>query len=704
MRRVFALVLAFSLCLVFADVPHLISYQGRLTDGSGHPLTGTHTVTFRLYNAPTGGTALWTETHTVTLNSEGLFSVLLGRITAFPPSLDFSESYWLGISIDGGSEICRYRLGASPYALNIADTLIQPGGYLLSDGSYKAGLAVSGLSVESGEALFPTRDAAAVYAYSPSAPLGAEVGVYARSEAWEGVIGYSEGDDGVQGVTTSGGYAGVSGINTSLGVRGYLAYGGYGLYTDDNAHVGDYIDFKLLSLAPAASEGRLYYNGSDHTLYLYDGSSWVDLSAGGGGATPGGSDGQIQYNDGGTFGGASELYYDDADGKLGINTTNPSARLHIVDDVTSWNDGIKIQDVGYDGLQIDTTYDNGIEINDAGNDGVEINDAGAAGVRVVESGSYGFYAGSCGDVGFYADNPSNAGFEVFAGSATGCGLRIWGSANKPDTGVVIRNFSQYGIFVVGGSGACGVKVVTDTLVGTGLAITFDPSGSGVAADTGLVVDRARYMGIAVTTDSVYLADGVRVFFARDDGVQVDTAAWHGVYVRDTHYDGVHVYNSGDDGVDVVSPGGDCFVCDGTPHLFRVSGSCEVYSHSYNQYIVDDRGVGYAAPISVTTRMWLEHIGEGKLEGGVCRVDLPREFLESVTIDSQNPMQVFVTPYGDAGNFWVERGDSYFVLHAAADVEFAYRVLARVKGFEGAGMEPVDLRELRDKEARKPEER
>ncbi len=263
----------------FADVPHLISYQGRLTNGSGVPLTGSHNITFRIYDAASGGTMIWSETQTVTLNSDGIYNVMLGSSTAFPTSLDFSKPYWLSISVDGGAEICRYQLGASPYALNIADTVFQTGGYFFTNGTYKTFLTQTGLSLPSGSGT--TRDAAAVYGYGDD-----DIGIYGRSNFWEGIIGYSEGDDGIQGVSTDDFYAGVHGINTYSGyVHGYLAYKGYGLYTLDNAYIGDYLDFANVSATPGVSEGRVYYNSTDKTLYLWDGSNWKDLAASGGGVT-----------------------------------------------------------------------------------------------------------------------------------------------------------------------------------------------------------------------------------------------------------------------------------------------------------------------------------------------------------------------------------------------------------------------------------
>ena len=50
---------------------------------------------------------------------------------------------------------------------------------------------------------------------------------------------------------------------------------------------------------------------------------------GGGGGTPGGSDTQFQYNNGGAFGGASGLIYDDANNRVGIGVADPETPLEI---------------------------------------------------------------------------------------------------------------------------------------------------------------------------------------------------------------------------------------------------------------------------------------------------------------------------------------------------------------------------------------
>ena len=45
--------------LIGQSVPMLINYQAKLVDDSNNPITGTVSVTFRLYDAIDGGNELW---------------------------------------------------------------------------------------------------------------------------------------------------------------------------------------------------------------------------------------------------------------------------------------------------------------------------------------------------------------------------------------------------------------------------------------------------------------------------------------------------------------------------------------------------------------------------------------------------------------------------------------------------------------------
>ena len=82
LMRVLMLMLAALPCLGQAPTaPELLPYQGTLVNGDGIPLGSptpkNYDVVFRIYDAPSGGTLLWTEQQTVTVEA-GRFSVQLG--------------------------------------------------------------------------------------------------------------------------------------------------------------------------------------------------------------------------------------------------------------------------------------------------------------------------------------------------------------------------------------------------------------------------------------------------------------------------------------------------------------------------------------------------------------------------------------------------------------------------------------------------
>jgi hypothetical protein len=99
-----------------------IAYQGRLADANGSPLTGTYNMIFRLYDAATGGTPLWTEQWTGSNGvkvSDGLFNVMLGSLAPIPTSLVTDHaSLFLGITVGTDDEMTpRVQLGSVPFAV-----------------------------------------------------------------------------------------------------------------------------------------------------------------------------------------------------------------------------------------------------------------------------------------------------------------------------------------------------------------------------------------------------------------------------------------------------------------------------------------------------------------------------------------------------------------------------------------------------------
>jgi hypothetical protein len=109
-----AVLLSIMAGVCFADIPHLINYQGKLTDKDSKPVSdGSYSVTFRIYDHESAGNLLWSETQSVSV-SKGIFNVLLGGATAL--NLAFDKPYWLEIKV--GDEVMspRQRMASAPYA------------------------------------------------------------------------------------------------------------------------------------------------------------------------------------------------------------------------------------------------------------------------------------------------------------------------------------------------------------------------------------------------------------------------------------------------------------------------------------------------------------------------------------------------------------------------------------------------------------
>ena len=123
-----------------AQIPHTISYQGVLSDTAGYPKKdSTYSITFRLYEALSGGSAIWTETKSLQ-TKRGLFSTQLGDITPLAPKqssekarrfspnlagLAFDKQYWMSIQVGGDPELSpRTPLSSVPYSISAikADT------------------------------------------------------------------------------------------------------------------------------------------------------------------------------------------------------------------------------------------------------------------------------------------------------------------------------------------------------------------------------------------------------------------------------------------------------------------------------------------------------------------------------------------------------------------------------------------------------
>ena len=110
-----------ALCL-FASTAHAVpaqfTHQGRLLDADGAPLGDEATITFRVTDSETGGTALWEDDITVLLTN-GFYSAVLGASEDNPLDTDVLSQapVWLELQLDGEPAMFpRSPINAVPYA------------------------------------------------------------------------------------------------------------------------------------------------------------------------------------------------------------------------------------------------------------------------------------------------------------------------------------------------------------------------------------------------------------------------------------------------------------------------------------------------------------------------------------------------------------------------------------------------------------
>lgn len=120
MRRIITALMAAALftagLAVQAAVPSVVSYQGKLTDLSGQPVTdGTYIMDFSIYTDSSRGTPVWVEPGRSVQVSGGVFTVLLGEQSPLSASV-FAGDRWLGVIVNGIELTPRTKLASAPYA------------------------------------------------------------------------------------------------------------------------------------------------------------------------------------------------------------------------------------------------------------------------------------------------------------------------------------------------------------------------------------------------------------------------------------------------------------------------------------------------------------------------------------------------------------------------------------------------------------
>ena len=115
------------------SIPRILNYQGILKNSDGNPVDDdSYNITFRIYDIPTGGVALWEGT-VIVYTIDGLFTTELDLSEA---DLPFDIDYYLSLEVNSDGEMAdRQRLAMSAYAAR-ADTsdFAAAGGGWVDDG------------------------------------------------------------------------------------------------------------------------------------------------------------------------------------------------------------------------------------------------------------------------------------------------------------------------------------------------------------------------------------------------------------------------------------------------------------------------------------------------------------------------------------------------------------------------------------------
>ena len=111
-----------------AAVPEKMHYQGYLTSG-GVPVNATVSMTVKLYDAPTDGTLVWSESQSVPV-ANGVYNVTLGNTTPLTKTILNGPRY-LTVAVGGDPDMTpRTPLASAPYAIlakELDGTLGSPG-------------------------------------------------------------------------------------------------------------------------------------------------------------------------------------------------------------------------------------------------------------------------------------------------------------------------------------------------------------------------------------------------------------------------------------------------------------------------------------------------------------------------------------------------------------------------------------------------
>lgn len=288
----FSLVLVGLLALtvqIYGQIPRTISYQGVLCDATGKPKPdNSYEMTFRLYQDSSGGSAVWSE-HKNLQVTRGLFHTMLGDAVIIPPSLLFDKPYWLAIQV-GSEEELTPRIPFSSVPFSFA---------AMTAGPWQ----------QSGSKLFYAGGNVGIGTSNPNFPL----------EIRDGIAVTGSGEEGGQLSLMNGEGSGNGWIVDNYGTGGNEVLRFFKQQGSSITHALELSGSGNVGIGGFAGSERLEVAGTIKSnsggFKFPDGTVQTTAAAGGGSGPWQASGSDISYSS----------------GNVGIGTSSPAAKLHIVD-------------------------------------------------------------------------------------------------------------------------------------------------------------------------------------------------------------------------------------------------------------------------------------------------------------------------------------------------------------------------------------
>ena len=282
-------------------------------------------------------------------------------------------------------------------------------------------------------------------------------------------------------------------------------------------------------------------------------------------------------------------------------------------------------------------------------EGVFGNSSGGYGVEGNSSSSDGVY-GSSGYVGVYGKNSSSGNYgilgdvnEAVLGWSYGTSYGVNGENSSNGTGVVGGSVSGYG---VSGTSTNGVGVQGSSSSNSGIQ-GFSQNAIGIIGEN-LTSHNYGYIGTLTT------------------GVAGNSSSGWGVY--GTSSTGTGVYGTSSTGTAIYASGN--FTATGTK-----AATVKLNNGSQVELYAEE-----------AAEVYFTDYGSGTLVNGREHIQIDPIFLQTVTINAQHPLMVFVQPEGDCKGVYVTNKTStgFDVVElqgGVSNVPFVYRVVCKRKYYE-----------------------